>query len=123
MIKNEDGTYTMGPLDAVLILRHRYTGRFHYAIFEEAPMPGPVPAVDDVKMVRLRSKAHHTDGAATLDEAKQQIATMRTTIKIDDASVDLDPITWNGGLPIMLFAHNWLSFGIPVTQAMTTSTV
>jgi hypothetical protein len=69
LIHSNNETCFAGPLDAILILRHAATGRYHVAFFEEQPPPGPRQAVDDVQVVRLKSRMHHTAGSDTLEGA------------------------------------------------------
>lgn len=50
----------------MLILEHFDTGRFHPCFFSEAPFPG---SQQPHGFVRLRSRGHHTEGFATVEEA------------------------------------------------------
>ena len=111
MIANGDGTYIGGPLDVLMILHHMSANTFHAAFFEEAPMPGPVEDVKDVRTVRLRSKMHHTIGASTLDEARAHLAEIAQKIQVADSNIwrDHSPYPWNGELGIVVFVENWLT--------------
>ena len=112
LIKQEDGTYFAGPLDVVCILHNVKTGIFHPAFFEESPLPGPVPTVEDTTVVRLKSKMHHTEGYRTIEEAKVGLATeLRSKIKVPDSNVSEDPVPWDGELGIVWIYPNWLRLG------------
>jgi hypothetical protein len=110
MIANGDGTYTAGPLDVLMILHDMRANTFHAAFFEEAPMPGPVQDVKDVRVVRLRSKMHHTAGASTLDAARVDLAEIAQKIQVPDSNIwrDHSPYPWDGQPGIVLFVENWL---------------
>jgi hypothetical protein len=108
MIANGDGTYTSGPLDALMILQHESTLRFHVAFFEEHTFPGPIQPVSEVPFVRLISKMHHTEGAATMDEALVQRAEMLEKLQVPAANLFDDPVAWDGHLGVVLILPNWL---------------
>ncbi|UPT99356.1 hypothetical protein J4G48_0015435 [Bradyrhizobium barranii subsp. apii] len=55
------------------ILHNAATGRFHPIVFRLAPMPGGADSA--LSAQRYKSKGHHTEGFATLDEAKAWIGT------------------------------------------------
>jgi len=107
LINNGDGTFIGGPLDKLVILRNVQTGRFHVCFFEEAPFPGPRQEVSDAEIVRLKSKMHHTEGGASLEEAHKHFGEMRNKILMDDENYDLDPIPWDGQIPIVTVVPNW----------------
>lgn len=107
LIPQGDGTYVMGPLDAIFIWRHVETGRFHPVIFEERPFPGPVQDVEEMAVVRLKSKAHHTVGYESLAEAQAGIAEMRQKLFVEDECVFADdPLEWDGTVESMI-VPNW----------------
>ncbi len=66
------------------------TGTYHSTFFEERPLPGPVASVSDTKLVRLKSKMHHTQGSPTLEGAKEHLAQLRERIKVEDRNVLAD---------------------------------
>jgi hypothetical protein len=109
LLDNGDKTFTAGSLDVICILKDVTTGRFHVAFFEEHPMPGPVTSVKDTKFVRLMSKYHHTEGADTIEGAKEQLKEMRAKFLIRDENVSEEPIDWNGELGIVWISPNWLN--------------
>jgi hypothetical protein len=49
------------------ILQNRKTGRFHPIVFRLSPRPS---SDDSDKVQRFKSAGHHTEGLATLEEAK-----------------------------------------------------
>lgn len=82
----DDGTYVAGPADILCILKLP-AGTFHVAFFEEHPMPGPIRPIDELDVLRLKSKAHHTIGGKTLEEAQIHLSEMRAKIKLPDENV------------------------------------
>jgi hypothetical protein len=109
LIENGDGTYTGGPLDIWLILQDVNTKRFHPAFFQERPFPGPIKDVQDVDVVRLASKMHHTTGFDTWEAAVKELnETMLKAVKVAPENVWQDkPREWDGGIPVMLLENNW----------------
>jgi len=113
-----DGTHLLGPLDVAFIARNIDTGRFHVIVFEEKPMPGPVPDTKDTKLVRLRSSMHHTEGAETLEAAQVHMAQIREKLKILDANVCQDvSFDWDGQAET-IFTENWTLPGGSVKAAL-----
>jgi hypothetical protein len=114
LIANGDGSYTAGPLDALIILRHQETGRFHVAFFEEHPFPGPIRPVSEVGVVRLISNMHHTEGAASLPEAFPQRTEMLQKLHLAPTNIFDEVVEWDGHPGVVLFYPNWLkSIGEP----------
>lgn len=107
LIRHDDGTFTAGPLDAIQVLHDVNTGRYHACFFEEHPLPGPVLNTKDTKVVRLKSKMHHTQGAETLEGARQCVTEMRKQIILDDSCVFPDVFEWDGELGIVQVLPNW----------------
>lgn len=108
LIPNGDGTFMAGPLDVLCILKAP-GGRFHPAFFEEKPFPGPYPErIEDVKMVRLRSVMHHTEGADTLEGALVQIAELARQISVPPTNIWLKPTEWDGRQGVVWVRDNWL---------------
>ena len=108
LIANGDDTFTSGPLDALIILKHEATHRYHVAFFEERPMPGPIAPVDEVKVVRLTSNMHHTEGALTLAEALDQRAELLQKLLVPSTNLFDEIVSWDGHLGLVLFYPNWL---------------
>ena len=106
LIRNDDGTYIAGPLDALMILHHVGTGRYHAAFFEELALPGPIQDVDDVQIVRLRSNMHHTEGADTLTGACAHVDELKNKIDVH-GNVFRTPVGWDGDPVIILLRPNW----------------
>lgn len=113
LINNGDGTFTAGPLDVLCILHNVKKGRFHAAFFEESPFPGPVPDVDDVKVVRLKSKAHHTEGAETLEGALEHLDDLAAQIQVPPENIWRKPRKWDGQIGIVWITDNWRVSGEP----------
>lgn len=108
LMPNGNGTFMAGPFDVLCIL-HRFGGRFHAAFFEENPMPGPYPdRLEDVKVVRLRSRMHHTEGAETIEVALMQLGELTKKISVPPTNIWLKPIMWDGGESIVFLRDNWL---------------
>jgi hypothetical protein len=109
LISNGDGTFTAAALDVLLILHHVEAGTYHAAFFEEARPPGPVQDVADVRVVRLRSKMHHTTGASTLEGAQKHLDELAAKIDVPDENRwrDKPPYPWNGDQGITLLVDNW----------------
>ena len=106
LIRNDDGTYLAGPLDAICVLHHTQTGRYHAALFLERPFPGPIQALEDVRVVRLASHAHHTEGADTLEGAQAHVDDLTSKIEVH-GNVFRDPIPWDGAHGAILIRENW----------------
>jgi len=107
MLNNGNGTFTGGPLDKIIILRDINTGRFHVCFMEEMPFPGPIKEVELTEIVRLKSKMHHTEGTATIDEAKVEMAKMKAKLVLPPENYDIDPVDWDGIIPIVAVVPNW----------------
>jgi len=107
LIANGDGTYIGGPLDVWCILHNVKEGTYHAAFFEEKPMPGPVPDWQDVKVVRLKSKMHHTEGVPTLEEALAQLDEVVPKVEVHPENVWRDPKPWDGEIGIVWAVPNW----------------
>jgi hypothetical protein len=84
LIEQGHGTYVGGPYD-VLGIQHTTRGRYHVAFYEEKPMPGPVQS--QPRILRLKSKMHHTEGAATFEEALEHLEEMAQKIEMDDSRI------------------------------------
>ena len=95
LIDNGDGTHTAGPLDVLCILHDPVANRYHVAFFEEKPWPGPVPEPEDVKIVRLKSRMHHTEGAPDLEGALVHLDELAASIKVPPENVWREPQTWD----------------------------
>lgn len=106
LINNGDGTHTGGPLDILCILHDVERDRFHAAFAEEMPMPGSVPAVGDMPLVRLKSKMHHTAGAPALEEALVHLDDLAGKIHVPPENVWRDPRPWDGE-PFVTIVANW----------------
>lgn len=91
LIDQGDGTFLAGPADIMCILGLP-SGKFHVAFFEEKPMSGPVRPIEELAVIRLKSKMHHTQGASTLEGAREQIRELRERIVITDGSVMTDEV-------------------------------
>lgn len=102
MLIQTDRGLAAGPYDALVILHDVAAGRFHPAVFREAPMPGgQEPTAQG--FVRLKSLMHHTAGFTTLEEAQTYTAsTLRDQVDILDANVWLEPRAWDGQPGVML---------------------
>jgi hypothetical protein len=93
-------------------LEDKTKGTFHAAFFEEEPMPGPVTSVKDTRIVRLKSKMHHTTGSHALDGAREHLSELAKKILIPENNVISEKaIPWDGELGIVLFASNWTLVG------------
>ncbi len=110
LIRNDDGTYLAGPLDAIFILRHTQTGRYHAALFLEQPITGlrssPGEA-EEVKIVRLVSHGHHTEGSDTLKGAQAHVDYFKSKIDVH-GNVFRAAIPWDGTHGVLLLRENWL---------------
>lgn len=71
------------------------TGRIHVCVLYLAPFPGGV-----TEPRRWKSKGHHTEGAATQEEADEHLAKLRSHF---GDTVDLGRTEWNGqGVPTLI---------------------
>src|SRR3990170_2995396 len=107
LINNGDGTHTGGALDVLLILHDVTKNRYHAAFFTEAPMPGPIKDVEDVRAVRLQSRMHHTVGSDTLEGAIKHLNELATKILLPPENVWREPHEWDGELGVVLIVGNW----------------
>jgi len=116
LIQNMDmKSYTGGPFDILCILRDVDTGRYHVCFFEEHP----VPYQDlETRCVRLKSKMHHTIGAATFDEAKDHMKEMREKIILCDNNVSIKPIGWDGQTRLVWLVDDWHEKGCGVEDVL-----
>jgi hypothetical protein len=105
LIRMDDGTYLAGPLDAILILRHTQTGRYHAALFLERAFPGPPPPYDEVPVVRLVSHGHHTEGSDTLEGAQTHVDELKAKIDVH-GNVFRAPVDWDGRYGVLLLREN-----------------
>lgn len=109
LIRHDDGTFTGGPLDVHLILHNVEAGTYHVAFFEERMMPGPVIPSEEVTVVRLQCKMHHTTGAPTLEGAQVQFDEFAQKIVLRPENLwRSEPYPWDGQLGIMMIVPNWL---------------
>lgn len=91
LIKNDDDTFTGGPLDLLAIFSDPKTGRFYAGFLEEKPMPGQAYWEGGNKAVRLKSKMHHTVGSDTIDGAREELANLAKKIHLPEEHVWTDP--------------------------------
>ena len=82
------------------MLRNTKEDKYHPIVFEESPLPGPP---SDNKIVRHKSKMHHTSGFDTRQEALDSIDKMMETEPMKkhlDEDKDFD---WDGeGVPALV---------------------
>ncbi len=107
LIKAENDTFIGGPLDVITILHHSTTGRYHAAFFEELPLPGPVPDIQDTTVVRLKSKMHRTTGAESMEEALIQLDELAAKISVPEENRWTDAMEWDGHQGIVVIVPNW----------------
>lgn len=115
MIPNDDGTYTIGPLDILCILHDEInSGRFHPAMLEERPMPGTLECIEDMTFARLKSKMHHTTGFGTLEEARANLRDdLSRRLRCDN--VWYDPLPWDGDPFVCILPVENGKIGMPPT--------
>jgi hypothetical protein len=109
LVSKGDGSFLAGPFDVLCILHNRETGRFHPAFFEDHPFPGPRPErFEDIKVIRLKSRMHHTEGATTLEGALRQLADLTKQISVPVTNIWLKPKAWDGDIGLVWVVDNWL---------------
>lgn len=96
-----------GALDAIIILHNVDTDTYHASYFVEAPMPGPVVPVDQLEIVRLKSRMHHTRGAATLAAARVHAIDLGARVEMDERNIFDEPMEWDGELGLVIVVPNW----------------
>lgn len=106
-VHDSDGTVLTDPLDLLCILKRQDTGRFHVCFAEEHPLPGPILPADQTDYVRLKSGMHHTDGADTLPEARQQLVEMRKRLIIQDDNVFAEEAVEVEDAVFVVLVPNW----------------
>lgn len=111
LIANSDGTFTAGPLDVLLILMDTARGTYHAAFLEESMFPGAILDVADTKLVRLKSKMHHTQGSTTFEGARVHLDELAKKIEVRDGNLCRDHVSpWNGS-PFSAVVPNWVRDG------------
>lgn len=82
-------------VSAAAILFNTATCRYHPIVYRPAPMPGGFDNGETPTTFRVKSLGHHTEGFATLEEARNYI---NTADHIKEAPVkELDTcLEWNG---------------------------
>lgn len=104
----EEAKLFAGPLDIILIYHNIGAATFHAAFYQDCPGPGVTPAFDEVDFVRLKSNMYHTEGATTLEGARQHVSELREKIEIADTNVDTDhPLPWDGIAGDVMLLPNW----------------
>jgi len=108
LVQRSDGTFTCSIYDVLVILRDSNTGRFHVTFFEWCPFPGELSKdTQQITVIRLRSKMHHTTGASTFLDALVHLADMRKKLDIlDECVVTTEFYHW-GGEPCSWIAKAW----------------
>lgn len=107
LLERNDNTFDGGILDVICILHNVNTNRYHVAFFEESPMPGPVQPIEEMIYVRLKSKMHHTVGAATLEGAMKHLEEFKSKIHVQDKNIWLEPKDWDGEVGIVWVVPKW----------------
>lgn len=107
MMDNGNGTYTAGVLDVLCILHNVNTNRYHAAFFEECPFPGEVKPIKEMKVVRLKSKMHHTEGSEALEGALEHLKELSEQIIVPIENIRKEPVDWNGEIGITFVWDNW----------------
>jgi hypothetical protein len=107
LLQRNDNTFDGGSLDVICILRNINKNTYHAAFFEEHPMPAEIPSIEDTKIVRLKSKFHHTEGSATLERAIKHLYEISERIHILQDNIWLEPQDWDGELGIVWIVPNW----------------
>lgn len=108
MLKNPDGTIICEPFDILCILHNSQNNRFHVALFLESSLPSQRRNTSDkYDFIRLRMKATVTEGAETLEKAKEHLQKLRNSIIIPDENVTEIPLPWTGESGIVWMVGNW----------------
>jgi hypothetical protein len=108
LIQNEkENTYTGGPFDVIVILKHFSEGTYHAAFIEEVPLPGPVPDVESTNVVRLKSKFVRLMGAKTFEEASKHLEDLARKIELPEGNVVRSGYYLWDGQPLVVIANNW----------------
>jgi hypothetical protein len=117
LIEKDGGMLLAGPADMVCILKLP-AGTFHVAFFEEHPMPGPVQPINELPVIRLRSKMHHTSGSPTFEGAQQHVRELRAKIELPDSNVlDSEAIPVRDPVSNLL-VPNWTLGNISLRDAL-----
>jgi hypothetical protein len=70
--------------------------------------------LSDTKVVRLKSKMHHTQGTPDFEEAQKHLEELRQKIAVSDENVVRRPVAW-GGEPFTTIISNWKASGTSIT--------
>ncbi len=122
---NENGAHG-GPLDFICILHDVREGRFHPCFVEEKPMPGPVLPPDEVKVVRAKSKMHHTGGFDTFEEAQAYVREdFSKKLALPEGNVALkQAINWDSGnFAFVVCVPNWTKSGQTIEDVLTVDAI
>ncbi|TSC81738.1 MAG: hypothetical protein G01um101420_843 [Parcubacteria group bacterium Gr01-1014_20] len=121
-IDRGDGTVLSGPADTLCILRLP-VGSYHVAFFEEKPMPGPVKPINELSIIRLKSKMHETNGHETLEGAKASLAELRKKFIVPDENV-VDDVAFEVEDPVQVWVvENWIGKSLSLKNALGLPTV
>src|SRR5512133_2988785 len=87
-------------------LHNTATNRYHPILFHECPLPGPETETPG-RLIRHKSKGHHTDGFDTRDEAMaecENIARQVKAVSIGEPRLCTEKdFAWDGeGVPAMV---------------------
>ena len=82
---------------SVSVWRGAETGRFHPCYLTWAPFPGGPDAQKDAPK-RWRSKAHHTSGVQSEEEAKKEMEKLVKGLRerMGEPRVDFGTVEWDG---------------------------
>lgn len=109
-----NGQYACGSFDVLAVLHDQRTGRFHAAVLVEDPPPGEPKPLEQVEVVRLRTRMHHTAGADTLEGACEHLREIHKQIHVLDTNIWFDKVfEWDGGHGAMVLVKNWLRSAQP----------
>lgn len=88
----------------VLMLKNISTNRFHPIFYLESPLPGGPESEGNKKLIRYKSKGHHTQGFETRDAAinsinNELVAQIKSIGYTPNLEIEIDEI-WDGkGIP------------------------
>lgn len=103
LLERGDGTFDGGMLDVICILHDRTTDKYHAAFFEEHPLPSQagIP-INELPMVRLMSKMHHTDGSDSFEAELVEAKKLSEKIHLPEKNLWLkEAHDWDGQLGIV----------------------
>lgn len=90
----------------IKMLHNEKDKTYHPIFYYDSPLPGPMDSEANTKIMRYKSKGHHTEGFDTRDKAVTYANELKTRMETefhDTVQIEIDEaddLIWNGeGIP------------------------